>query len=61
MKRYILNALGPATHILAGLIPLAWYAELNDFQPSVGLVVAVIVASLLPDVDSGASFIGRLL
>jgi inner membrane protein len=60
MKRALFNALGPTTHVLAGLISLVWAVSLGWATPSLGVVVAVVVASLLPDIDSTASVAGRL-
>ena len=60
MFRSLLNALGPLTHLLAGLIALTWATALGRVAPGPGLVIAVAIASLLPDIDSGASMIGRL-
>ncbi|MCP4288694.1 MAG: hypothetical protein GY792_30440 [Gammaproteobacteria bacterium] len=58
MQRAILNTLGPATHILAGLVILSWVASLTG-HVSIGLVIVVVVASLLPDIDSSQSLVGR--
>ena len=60
MKQSLLNTLGPVTHILAGLIALSWSVSLGWVQPSLGLVLAVVLASLLPDIDTSSSMIGRL-
>ena len=61
MKRFLMNALGPATHVLAGLVVLVWATALGHLQPGFGLIALVVFASLLPDIDSSASMIGRLL
>lgn len=60
MTRAILNSLGPLTHLLAGLITLSWAASLGLANPSLSLIIAVVVASLLPDIDSTQSVIGRI-
>lgn len=60
MKRTVLNMLGPTTHVLAGLIVCVWAVSLGQAEPSLGLLLAVVLFSLLPDIDSASSVIGRL-
>lgn len=52
--------LGTATHIMAALIPLTWDSALHNKAPSIGLFIWVVIFGLLPDIDTGASIIGRL-
>lgn len=58
--RTLTNTRGPLAHILAGLVPLAWYAALARELPHWGLIFLCCVFSLLPDIDTGASLIGYL-
>ncbi len=58
MKRTLLNSLGPTTHILAGLVVLSWSASVTG-RVSVGLIIVAVIFSLLPDIDSSQSLIGR--
>ena len=58
--RTLTNTRGPISHILAGLIPLTWCAVLSRSVPHFGLIFLCALFSLLPDIDTGASFIGFL-
>ena len=60
MIRGLRYHLGPVSHVLAGVLPLIWYAVLADVTPHLGLVLLCVVFALLPDLDSAASHIGRL-
>ena len=53
--------LGPLTHILAGLLPLSLAYAYADYVPSFGAVALAVILSVLPDVDTEASIIGRWL
>jgi membrane-bound metal-dependent hydrolase YbcI (DUF457 family) len=59
MRRFR-HHLGPMSHVLAGVLPLIWYAVLAGVTPHLGLVLLCAVFALLPDLDSAASHIGRL-
>lgn len=54
------NALGPVCHVAAGLIGFFWFVALGYIEPELPLAAACIIASLLPDIDSGSSHIGRI-
>jgi membrane-bound metal-dependent hydrolase YbcI (DUF457 family) len=60
MKQAVFNALGPTTHLLAGLMGLVWAVSLGWATPSLGLMMMVVSFALLPDIDSTASVVGRL-
>ena len=42
MKQAMVNALGPLTHLLAGLIVLSWGMALGVVAPSISLIVVVL-------------------
>jgi membrane-bound metal-dependent hydrolase YbcI (DUF457 family) len=58
--RKIRHHLGPISHVLAGVLPLIWYAVLMGVTPHLGRVLLCVVFALLPDLDSAASHVGRL-
>lgn len=60
MQRF-LNALGPITHILAGVLPIAWYAAARDLPNLLPVTLLAMLVALLPDVDTQSSLIGRAL
>jgi membrane-bound metal-dependent hydrolase YbcI (DUF457 family) len=55
------NRLGALVHILAAIIAPIWWATLNDASLSLGLLTLCGLFGLLPDIDTAASRIGRLL
>jgi len=61
MRRF-LNSLGPITHMLAAVLPLAWYAAAVDHVPNLlPVTLLCMLVSLLPDVDTHSSLVGRAL
>lgn len=58
--RALLNSLGPVTHVLAGLIPLSFAVGLGHVESSLPLILMTMAFSLLPDIDSSQSLMGRI-
>jgi micrococcal nuclease len=57
----MLSRLGPLVHILTALIVPIWWAVLSDHALSPGMLILCAIFSLLPDIDTATSHIGRLL
>ena len=57
----MLTRIGPLVHILAALIAPIWWAAINEAPLSPGLLLLCGLFGLLPDIDTAASRIGRLL
>jgi micrococcal nuclease len=57
----MLSRLGPLVHILTALIAPIWWATLSDAALSPGMLLLCALFSLLPDIDTATSHIGRLL
>jgi micrococcal nuclease len=55
------NRLSPLVHILAAIIAPIWWAAITDTLLSPGLLLLCALCGLLPDIDTAASRIGRLL
>lgn len=55
------NRLSPLVHILAAIIAPIWWAAITDTSLSPGLLILCAFCGLLPDIDTAASRIGRLL
>ena len=59
--RRLLNAQGPLIHLMAGLLTPVWFYSWQAERPQLGVLLLVGFFALLPDVDSQASVVGRLL
>ena len=57
----LLNAQGPLIHLMAGLLPPVWFYSWQAERPQLGVLLLAGFFALLPDVDSQASVVGRLL
>ena len=56
-----LSQLGPLVHALIAILPLAWnYAFNPNRDLTSGLILFCVLLGLLPDIDTQASYIGRI-
>ena len=59
--RRLFNAQGPLIHLMAGLLTPVWFYSWQAERPQLGVLLLAGFFALLPDVDSQASVLGRLL
>lgn len=61
----LLRTRRPIVHVVAGIVPLAWIhiANTDSFfaLPNIGLTLLCALVSLLPDIDTRSSVIGRFI
>jgi len=61
--RIIFTYVGAITHIVAAIVPLTWYHAMTEYTayPSIGLLLICATMGLLPDIDTKASTLGRVV
>lgn len=60
MLEHIKTRISPVSHILCALIPLTWNYSFTGDIPSVTVILFCAFFGLFPDIDTGASLVGRL-